>query len=85
MVTMAASLAPGFYREKCGEVGVFYVDESRTLWLVFTGDDADLPWRMDDEMAIGIEPFPDIRQDRADEYRRMVDEAKTWRQKPPLV
>jgi hypothetical protein len=87
---MAVDLAPGFYREECGEAGVLFVDEAGKLWLVHTGDDADLPWRLEDEQAVGLEPFPNIRPGDAAEYRRMVEgaraaEPRTWRQLPPLL
>jgi hypothetical protein len=80
---MATTLTLGFYREVCGEAGVLYVDEAGTLWLVLTGDDADLPWRLEDELAVGIEPFPDIRPDDAAEYRGMVERRGPPRRRRP--
>ena len=88
---MAVDLSPGFYREECGEAAVLYVDDARDLWLIFTGDDAELPMRLADELAVGIGPHPGIRPDLAAEYRGMVERAKgrgspgTWRQRPPLL
>ncbi|HEY2158568.1 MAG TPA: hypothetical protein VGH33_23260 [Isosphaeraceae bacterium] len=73
---MATALEPGFYREELGEAGILYVDGAGTLWLVHTGDDADLPLRLDDEQAVGLEPFPDISPEDAAEYRRMVQDAR---------
>jgi hypothetical protein len=71
---MAVELAPGFYREEVCDVAVLYVDEDRTLWLVDTADDADLPWRLEDEQALGVQPYPNIPPEDAAKYRRMVDQ-----------